>query len=208
MSQLFPDAIETKRLRLEALRPETVDVLAFYEICAHDPDMEEVTRYMPWEPHSTPNETLEFVEKVAEMYEKNEGGSYLIYPQPGEDGAEEIAGDAGFTVDWDRQTLTTGLWLRKRYWGRGYSGERAAAMMTLAFDRLDLECYAVDVLVENDKSRRAIETFVEAHGGQRDGRLRNWVVDDGERCDVYRYSVTREEWDSNHDPDAEIVFHD
>lgn len=68
--------------------------------------------------------------------------------------------------------------------------------MELAFDRLDLELVAVTHRVDNRKSRRAIEKYVEAHDGQCDGLLRNWYVDaDGEPVDKRRYTVTCEQYD-------------
>jgi len=53
--------------------------------------------------------------------------------------AGEIAGFGGFSVDWEKRTAVLGTWLRKRFWGRGYSGERAAALVEVAFENLDLD---------------------------------------------------------------------
>ncbi|WP_246999571.1 GNAT family N-acetyltransferase [Halosolutus gelatinilyticus] len=197
MADLFPETIETDRLRLEATGPETVDVFELYEICSSDPGIEEVTAYVTWDPHPTPKETADHVERSADRFESNEAASYVIRPLEGEDGAEEIAGGAGCDVDWDRRTMTLGVWLRKRFWGRGYSGERAAAFMHVAFERLDLEVVAVLALVDNDRSKRAIRKYTEAHGGGREGTLRNWQVIDGEPVDCVRYSVSRSEWREN-----------
>lgn len=197
MGDLLPDTIETDRLRLEAVGSDAVDTLELYEICSSDPGIDEVTEYMPWDPHETPKETLEFLEEVTEQYESNDGASYVIRPREGEDGAGEIAGTGGFGIDWDKRTMTFGVWLRKRFWGRGYSGERAAAFVELAFERLDLELVAVAASVENDRSNRAIEKYVEAFGGRREGRFRNHVVLNGDPADCYRYSISREECAAN-----------
>lgn len=207
MAELFPETIETDRLRLEVIRPETVDVFEFYEHASAGPDVEEITEYLAWDPHATPKDTLDFVAERGEAFESSDGAAYVIRPKSDEDGAGEFAGDAGFDVDWDRRTMTLGVWLRPRFWGRGYSGERAAAMMTLAFERLDLELVAVTAHVDNEKSNRAIETYVEAHGGRRDGLLRNWRVHDDDPADFYRYSISREEWAAN-PTDVEVTFHD
>jgi len=75
-------------------------------------------------PHETKKETLEFLERGRERWEDNEAASYVIRPREGEDGAGEIAGFGGFSVDWEKRTAVLGTWLRKRFWGRGYSGER------------------------------------------------------------------------------------
>ncbi|WP_081655587.1 GNAT family N-acetyltransferase [Halopiger goleimassiliensis] len=191
---MFPETIVTDRLRLEAVGPETVDTLELYEICSSDPYIDEVTEYMPWDPHETPKETLEFVEEVTEQYESSDGASYVIRPREGEDRGGEIAGTAGFGVEWEKRTLGMGIWLRKPFWGRGYSGERAAAFLELAFDRLDLELVAVAAHVDNDRSNRAIEKYVETYGGSREGRLRNYVVINDEPADCYRYSISQSEW--------------
>lgn len=207
MAVLFPETIETDRLRLEAIRLEAIDVFDLYDICANDPSIDEVTKHLPWDPHTTPKETAAFVESVTEKLAANEGGTYLIRPRAGEDGAGTIAGIADCDVDWDRRTMTLATWLRKPFWGRRYSGERAGAFLTLAFDRLDLELVAIKALVDNEKSNRAIERYVEAHGGRREGVLRHWRRHDGEPANLYRYSVSHEEWESNA-TEAPVTFLD
>ncbi|AEH37270.1 GNAT family N-acetyltransferase [Halopiger xanaduensis] len=207
MGDVLPETIETDRLRLEALRPESVDTLELYDICSSDPDIEAITEYLTWDPHETPKDTLEFLEHMGEQYESNDGASYVIRPREDEDGASEIAGTGGFGINWEKRTMTLGVWLRKRFWGRGYSGERAAAFVELAFDRLDLELVAVAAHVDNERSNRAIEKYVEAYGGSREGRFWNHVVLNGDPVDCYRYSVSRAEWEA-HSTDVAVEFVD
>ncbi|MFC3956878.1 GNAT family N-acetyltransferase [Halovivax cerinus] len=205
MTSLFPETIRTDRLRLELVTPETVDLFEFYEHAGNDPDIEDVTRYLTWDPHDTPKETFDFVAHVGEKYESGDGATYVIRPRDGEDSAGEFAGVAGATVHWNRRTMTLGTWLRKPFWGRRYSGERAAAMMQLAFDRLDLDVVAVTAHVDNEKSNRAIQRYVEAHGGREEGMLRNWDTYGDEPVDVRRYTVSSEEWAENRtEPAAEF----
>ncbi|MFC7142436.1 GNAT family N-acetyltransferase [Halosimplex aquaticum] len=215
MSDLFPERIETERLVLEAATTETLDPLDQYEYVREGaPHIDEITEYVTWTPHETPKETEEFLEQITEQRENGEGATYAIRPKPGEDGearsasedssgdqreprdgAGEFAGFTGISVDWDRQTATFGAWLRKRFWGRGYSGERAAALMEVAFDRLDLEAVVVTVFDGNEKSYKAVSRYIEAHGGHREGLLRNFQVTmDGSVADVHRFTVTAEEY--------------
>nr|WP_259371248.1 GNAT family protein [Natranaeroarchaeum aerophilus] len=87
--------------------------------------------------------------------------------------------------------------MRKPFWGRGYSGERAAAMIELAFDRLGLDLVAVPVQDGNERSRAAVERYVDELGGQYDGVVRNATRrPDGEIIDHHRYTVTAEQYDS------------
>jgi ribosomal-protein-alanine N-acetyltransferase len=193
---MFPERIETDRLVLERLSHETLDLFEFYRVCSDangDEDMTEVTRYMPWDPHETVNESKEFIDRCEEQWDEGEAATYVVRPREDEKGAGEFAGNAGFSIDWDRRTARLGTWLRKKFWGRGYSGERATALIEIVFERLDLEAVAVTHHADNEKSRRAIEKYVEAHGGRCEGRLRNWVPYGDRVADEYRYTITREE---------------
>ena len=196
MSDLFPETIETERLTLERLSREHVDVFEYYEICSpHDPDIEEVVEYISaFEPHRVPKTTEEFLRHVERCWDEGDGAEYVVRPRKGEEGAGEIAGSTGLTVDWERRTGSFGMWLRKPFWGRGYSGERADALFELAFDRLDLELVAVTHQVGNEKSRRAIEQYVERNGGQFDCLLRNWDAGTDDAADHRRYTVSREQY--------------
>ena len=199
---MFPERIEIDRLVLEALNTKNVDVLEFYRHSSHhNPHIEEITEYLSWEPHATPKETLEFVESREQAWAEGEDATYVIRLKEGEDGTEdetgagEIAGGAGLHPHWERRTATMGTWLRKPFWGRGYSGERAAALMEIAFDYLDLEVVAVTHQAGNENSRRAIEKYIEAHGGQHEGLLKNSATGPDGPVDCHRYTVTRERWE-------------
>ena len=191
---MFPETIETDRLRLERLTMD--DLFDLYEHSKTDaPDIEEITRYVTWSPHQSLNETREFIEAQKENWEEGDGATYVIRPRDGEDNANELGGTTGLSIDWDRKTGTLGLWLRKPLWGRGYSGERAAALMSLAFERLDLDLVAVTHHPDNEASERAIQKYIESHGGRREGVLRNYLVDlNGNVTDQVRYSVSQDEY--------------
>jgi RimJ/RimL family protein N-acetyltransferase len=203
--ELFPSRVVTDRLVFEPLH-ESVDLDEFYRICsgrADDGDFTDVTRHVTWSPHEHPKETREFLDTVAERFETGDGGEYAIRPREGEDGAGEIAGVTGIGADWDRRLATFGTWLRRPFWGRGYSGERAAAFLEVAVEHLDLAVVEVSHEPANEQSRRAIEKYVEAHGGRREGRLRNYTAGrDGRITDQVRYTVAREEYRRAATPDV------
>jgi RimJ/RimL family protein N-acetyltransferase len=192
---LFPATMASARLRYEAIRPETFDPSEMYEHVREDaPAVTRITEYLTWNPHPTPKATAEFVAHAGEEFEANEGAHYAIYPTEG-DLAGAFVGTTGITVEWDRRLATFGLWLRPDVWGNGYSGERAARLFELAFDRLDLDVVAVQHVVGNERSARAIEKYVARFGGRREGLLRNHTLgNDGEPYDMVRYTVSAEEW--------------
>lgn len=198
MADLFPERIETDRLVLTPVHE--VDPVSLYEICAYDDGIGEVTEHLTWNPHTTPKETKTFLDSQQEAWEDGTGATYIIKLGESEDDTGEIAGGCGLALDWDRNVGELGMWLRKRYWGRGYSGERAAALLAVGFEHLDLDTIVVTTMDGNEKSKRAIEKYVEAHGGQYEGLLRSFVVEDiktGGAADVHRFSVTQKEFEAN-----------
>lgn len=197
----FPPVVETGRLRLSRLTFGAVDLRHLYRICSADPGIDEVTEHVTWEPHPTPAATRSFVADAVAAWDAGERATYVVRPREGEDGASDVAGVTELHAERDRRRARLGVWFRKRFWGRGYSGERAAALMALTFDVLDLDLVVVRHFVGNDRSRRAIERYVAAHGGRHEGRLRNEYAGDEVR-DVRRYSVSRAEWAAATDGEA------
>lgn len=188
---MFPERLETERLSLARFGHDTVDLQELYRALSAD-ETERVARFMPWEPHATLRESYEFTERIERRWNDHDRATYAIRPREGEPRAGEFAGNATLGLDWRRRTGKLGIWLRKPFWGRGYAGERAAALLELAFDELDLELVAITHNVANENARRAIEKYVERFGGRRDGLLRNWTPYRGEVADVYRYTITEE----------------
>lgn len=190
----LPETMRTERLRIERLCHDAVDLQEYHRVCSSDEGIDDVTRYLSWDPHESIRQTRAYLDMVERQWENGESAAYLLRPREPEDGAGELAGGAGITFDWPERTGTLGVWLRKRFWGRGYSGERAAAFLELAFDRLDLDTVAVQHRADNEKSRRAVEKYVERFGGTYDGRLRNWVVKSGETYDQDRYTIQQAQY--------------
>lgn len=203
---MFPETIETERLRFEPRWPDRVDVHDLYGILSDDAGIEESTEYVTWDPHETKKETLEFLERGKTQWDDCEAAGYALYPREGEDGAGEIADTTGLNIDWDRRDAALGVWLRRRFWGRGYSGERAAALCELAFDRLDLDVVSVSHHRDNEQSERAIGKYVDRFGGRREGLLRNDLTFmDGSVHDRVRYTISRNEWRDVTDGGTDIL---
>ncbi len=193
---LFPEEIETERLRLRRLCHNTVDVFEYHELCSyHEPAIEEVTEYLPWDPHKTVKETADYLSKLEAKWEDGTRAEYAIRPKEGNPGAGEIVGSGGLIVDWRTRTGKPAIWLRQPFWGNKYSSERADAMLKLAFERLELDLIAVPVQDGNERSRKAVEKYTDAYGGQYDGVIRNSTSrPDGTIIDHHRYTVTQEQY--------------
>ena len=79
--------------------------------------------------------------------------------------------------------------LFRSFWGRGYSGERAGALLELAFERLHLSVVSVNHRDGNERSRRASKKYVDEYGGQHDSVKRDAPTAD--EIEIHhRYPVT------------------
>lgn len=190
----LPNTFKTDRLLFERLCRENIEVSDLYRICSEDEGIEDVAKYMPWEPHQSPKETLEFLNHVEHRWNSGDGADWIIRPKKGEDGAGQFAGTTDFIVDWERQTVAFGVWLRKRFWGRGYSGERADQLLKFAFELLDLELVSIEVEDHNKPSIQAVEKYVSRYNGSYEGLLRNWGINGDKPVDKRRYTISREEY--------------
>jgi len=205
----FPEVLTTERLRLERCCRENVPVKEFYRAASHrNPHIDEITEHLSWTPHESMQASRETLAHFEQTWADGDIATYAIRPKASEptpdalagslaDGERGVlAGTCGLTCDWDADCATLGVWLREEYWDRGYSGERADALLELAFETLDFGVVAVCHNAGNEKSRRAIESYVERHGGRREGLLRNYAPDpegDG-GVDQVRYTVSQAEW--------------
>ena len=191
---MFPEYIETERLTFERISHDSVDVFDLHELYSDGDDTEELFEYWDSSPHETVKETSDFIDEAERLWDDVEGAKYVIRPKDGEDGTGVIAGTTRLYPNWKKRSANLGILLAKRFWGRGYSGERADALLSVAFDRLELELVVAVHLDGNEKSRRAITKYIERHGGQYEGLLRNWLPLSDTVADAHRYSISREEY--------------
>lgn len=193
---MFPETLTTDRLVLERACHDRVDLQAFFRIRSRDDGIEDVASYLPWKPDETPTETADRLDRMEREWNDGEIARYFVRPNEAEPDAGALAGVTKLDVDWQRSKGRFGIWLRKRFWGRGYSGERAGAMLELAFDRLGLDLVEILHREGNDRSRHVVERYVDAYGGQYDGRLRNWTLSSSgdELLDGHRYVITADEY--------------
>ncbi|MFC7136292.1 GNAT family N-acetyltransferase [Halobaculum litoreum] len=120
---MFPDTIETDRLRLERLTRDRVDPRTLYEAASdRSPTVDEETEYLPWSPLATLRDAEDRIAAFERQWAERERAEWAIRPREGEDGAGEFAGTAGLICRWDEDLALPAIWLRKPFWGRRYSG--------------------------------------------------------------------------------------
>lgn len=191
---MFPERIDTERLHLERISHNFVDVFDLHDFYSDRDEVEEMFEYWDSSPHETLKETDNYIDEAERLWDERDGAKYVIRPKEGEDGEGVIAGTTGLYPDWEKRSASLGILLDKRFWGRGYSGERADALLAVAFDRLALELVVAAHVDGNKKSQRAINKYVDRYGGQHEGCLRNWLSLSDTVADVHRYTISREEY--------------
>jgi RimJ/RimL family protein N-acetyltransferase len=214
---MFPETMRTPRLRYERV-DDALDAFERYEWTRESRDARErETRYVTETPDPHPRATRDALDRWGEAFDAGDGARWAIVLRPGEpdaDGHPVEAGDrvhvgvASLDALWDRRRAHTGVALYRPYWGRGYAGERAPALLKVTFDVLDLEVASVAHFAGNENSKRQMETWVAAYGGTEDGYFRNWVPrdgGDGEPWNLRSYSITAADYrDAGGAPAAEL----
>jgi len=194
---MFPDTIRTDRLLLEKVCRENVDVYNLYDIRSNDDGIADVAEYLPWEPHTTPKETMELLKRAEREWDDCQAARYVLRPTESEPHSGELAGYAKLDIDWDRNTGSLGIWLRKKFWGREYATERAEALLSVAFDQLELALVEITHQDGNEKSRRSVQKCIDTYGGQYEGLLRNWTQTTDGVVDEHRYTISAAEYDES-----------
>ncbi|MFC4987400.1 GNAT family N-acetyltransferase [Saliphagus infecundisoli] len=191
---LFSPQIGTDRLELERLCHENIDSRTLYAIETDEKRTVGVYEHIPQSPYSTLKDAQDALDRLETRWEDGEGAQYIVRLESSSDETGEVIGIADLYCEWERRTGYLGFIFYRPFWGRGYAGECAEALLPLAFGRLDLELIALHHQDGNDRSRRAVERIVDRFGGQHDCLLRNWTPIDDYIADEQRYTISCDQY--------------
>ncbi|MGN6300756.1 MAG: GNAT family N-acetyltransferase [Angustibacter sp.] len=90
----------------------------------------------------------------------------------------------------DYRSAAIGYCYSTQAWGHGYATEAARALLTWAYDSLDLNRVQAETDTRNLASARVLEKL----GFVREGTLREDCVVDGDVSDSWVYGLLRREW--------------
>lgn len=173
------ETLETDRLRLRRLRMR--DAGDLYEWTS-DP---EVARYVLWEAHRSPGETRAYIRYIRSLYRRGLPSSWGIELRE----EKRIIGTIG-VMAWspENRSAEVGYSLGRPWWHRGYAPEALGAVMDWLFDRMYINRIEAQCDVRNPDSARVMEKC----GMQREGLLRQRVINKWEAVDVLLYAALRE----------------
>ena len=138
--------LETERLKLRLIR--TTDAEHIYRTWASDP---EVTRYLTWQTHESPEDTRKIVDLWVSEYEKE--STYRWGIERKSDGVLMGMIDA---VGFRNGVPAIGYCLGRAYWNNGYMTEALKAVISELFTE-GYDAVFIEAVVENIGSNRVIE---------------------------------------------------
>lgn len=175
--------ITTPRVVLRWISEDDIDGL--YEVFS-DP---QVMRY--WSTVPLPNREAA-AELQREIAEGNENNTMLKWGLALRESNSVIGTTTLFNLNLDNGRAEIGYAMARAHWGKGYMNEALRALVSHAFDVMNLRRLEADVDPRNAASIRTLERL----GFQREGFLRErWHVN-GEIQDAIFYGLLRREWET------------
>lgn len=176
--------LKTQRLRLRPFADTDADDLFALQSDAH------VLRYWDSPPWVDRASVTRFLAGCHRMAEEGSGARVAI----------ERIHDQTF-VGWctfnswnpDFRSASLGYCLTEAAWGHGYATEAARALLTWAFDTLDLNRVQAETDTRNAASARVLEKL----GFVREGTLRQDCIVNGDVSDSWVYGLLRSDWELN-----------
>lgn len=175
--------LTTKRMRLRWLTDADVDAL--FHIFSHP----EVVRYWGAPALADRNAAIKLLNEIQENFRKRTSMKWGV----AELQTNQIIGTVTlFNLNFDNKRAEVGYGLDPAYWRKGYVTEALDALLSYAFEELQLHRLEADVDPRNVGSIRTLEKM----GFQREGLMRErWQVN-GEIQDAVFYGLLRPEWEA------------
>ena len=176
-------SLETKRMRLRWLTDADVDAL--YRIFSHP----QVVRYWGAPALADRDAAAALLAEIQDNFQKRTSMKWGV----AELETDQVIGTVTlFNLNFDNKRAEIGYGLDYNYWRKGYVTEALDALLSYAFDVLQLHRLEADVDPRNEGSIRTLEKM----GFQREGLMRErWQVN-GEIQDALFYGLLRPEWEA------------
>lgn len=180
-------SLETERLRLRPFDEGDADAIWAVQ---SDPQVLRYWNSPPWTDRARADHFLAVCRQV-----EQEGTGARLAVDRRSDGV--FLGWVSF-ARWnpDFRSAALGYCLGQPAWGHGYATEAARAVLTWAFDALDLNRVQAEVDTRNRPSARVLEKL----GFVLEGTLREDCIVNGDVSDTWVYGLLRREWEASIKP--------
>lgn len=177
----YMPTLETPRLRLRKLNMRDAQDIFNY---SQDP---QVARYVLWEAQTSLSEARGYIRYMLRKYRMGEPASWGIeWKETG-----RIIGTIGFMwIQRDNAAAEVGYSLSRAYWNRGIMTEALAEILRYGFRSLNLNRIEAQHETENPASGAVMRKC----GMQREGILRQRLLNKGRFVDVELYAILRRDF--------------
>ncbi len=179
MKKIGTKRLETDRLILR--RYTVADAADMYRNWASD---QEVTRYLTWPCHASPEATAELLETWVMQYEN---GSYFNWAIELRDSGTVVGNISVVKLDESVNAAEVGYCLGRAFWGQGIMPEALRAVMDYMFEEAEINRIAAYHDVNNPKSGRVMQKA----GMQYEGTHRQAGKNNQGICDLVCYAALR-----------------
>ncbi len=182
MQKLGTRTLETERLILRRFSPR--DAEDMYRNWASDP---EVTRFLTWPCHTSPEGTRALLEQWAEKYAD---GTYFNWAIEYRRSRQAIGSIAVGKLNEEIGSAELGYCIGREYWGQGIMPEALTAVMHFLFEDAGFNRISACHDVNNPRSGRVMEKA----GMRYEGTLRQAEKNNRGVCDIVVRAALRSEW--------------
>ncbi len=177
----YMPTLETPRLRLRKLSMRDAQDIFDY---SQDP---QVARYVLWEAQTSLSEARSYIRFMLRKYRLGEPASWGIeWKETG-----RIIGTIGFMwIQRDNAAAEVGYSLSRAYWNRGIMTEALRALLRYGFRSMNLNRIEAQHETENPASGAVMRKC----GMQREGTLRQRLLNKGRFVDVELYAILRRDF--------------
>ncbi len=177
----YMPTLETRRLRLRKLSMRDAQDIFDY---SQDP---QVARYVLWEAQTSLSEARSYIRFMLRKYRLGEPASWGIeWKETG-----RIIGTIGFMwIQRDNAAAEVGYSLSRAYWNRGIMTEALRALLRYGFRSMNLNRIEAQHETENPASGAVMRKC----GMQREGTLRQRLLNKGRFVDVELYAILRRDF--------------
>ena len=177
----YMPTLETPRLRLRKLSMRDAQDIFDY---SQDP---QVARYVLWEAQTSLSEARSYIRFMLRKYRLGEPASWGIeWKETG-----RIIGTIGFMwIQRDNAAAEVGYSLSRAYWNRGIMTEALSALLRYGFRSMNLNRIEAQHETENPASGAVMRKC----GMQREGLLRQRLLNKGRFVDVELYAILRKDF--------------
>ncbi len=174
--------LENKRIKLRKLKISDID---FIFRCSED---KEITRYTSVAPPPYGiKEAQQFIRGVQRKMKKKKSFQFGIELKENKELIGMVLLDE---INFKNKNASVGIWLIKRYWGKGISDEAVKLMLEFGFKELKLERIQAKVLHKNIRSQKLLKRM----GFKLEGKLRKKTFFKKRWFDDLIYGVLKEEY--------------